>query len=62
MRTLAKMPNVYVLGFFDCSKQDMGADTRANTDIKLGQSTKLITVYQENNSKSFVDYLLEYKM
>ena len=39
----------------------MGVDSRANTDVKLGQSTKLITVYQET-SKSFVDYLLEYKM
>ena len=36
-------------------------DSRANTDVKLGQTTKLITVYQET-SKSFVDYLLEYKL
>ena len=56
------MPNVYVLGFFDCCRQDTGFDSRANTDVKLGQSTKLITVYQENNSKSFVDYLMLYKM
>ena len=56
------MPNVYVLGFFDCCRQDTGFDNRANTDVKLGQSTKLITVYQENNSKSFVDYLMLYKM
>ena len=39
----------------------MGLDNRANTDVKLGQSTKLITVYQETQ-KSFIEYLLEYKM
>ena len=52
----------------------MGVDKRANSNVKLGQSTKLITVYREmpnlsrpcscenlSTRKSFVDYLLEYK-
>ena len=41
------MPNVYVLGFFDCSRYDMGMDKRANSNVKIGKSTKLITVYRE---------------
>ena len=74
LRTCAQMPNVYVLGFFDSCRQDMGSDKRVGSNVKLGPSTKLITVYREmpnqarpcscdslTMQKSFVDYLLEFK-
>ena len=74
LRTCAQMPNVYVLGFFDSCRQDMGIDKRAGANVKLGPSTKLITVYREmpnqarpcscdslSMQKNFVEYLLEFK-
>lgn len=73
LRTCAQMANVYVFGYFDSCRVNVGSD-RTVSNVKSGHNTNLLTVYREGPSKqvpcscakvstlpNLVDHLKEYR-
>ena len=47
LRTCAEMPNVYVLGFFDSCRQELGRDSRSPRTSQQNECPRLVSIYRD---------------